>query len=630
MRYIYSLLILLALISPTAWANAGKDIVTGAFSSSERADSRNTKLNAYLQKDPTVSPLLRNERFTFGVKLVRGYYRSVLTNFKDANDIPVVLDSVKKVLPDAYLASSSADADTKQSTTQASAVAPAAAAVQAAPEVTQNQVAPEEPEQSDAATDESVTEEPSETPAAQAVESPEVVTVQQAAEETVIAPAGNEAVSQTVIPTAPAQAEPPYLTYGIIGAGAVLIVLLFVALRRKTPKKALHEFAETEAAEAAEETEMPAYEEETEAEEEIQPAETPKPAETYSTFEEVPVLAEEWHEIEVPHVEEAEEIEVPEAFEPAEVRPQPKPEAFEPVKVEPRPKAETAVPAPKAAPASRKKRNLPAGMKTASIEDLADFAGNRILVAEDNLINQKVLSKLLGNSGIELVMADNGQIAIDTLQNDQNFGMILMDAHMPIKDGFAASREIRGDRRFDNIVIVALSGDVSSDDIRKMREAGMEEQLAKPLKVDALYNVMYQYLTLAGEEEAAAAEAEAPQESLFEANDALNTEEGLDICGGDKEMYAEILDEFVMTYGDSAEVINNYIRTNNEIKMVQLTLDLKGVAANIGANHLSEAAETLREAVLVNHTESYQKLADEYKSELQLLLAAIDAFKKTL
>jgi len=628
MRYFYSLLILLALISQTAWANAGKDIVTGAFSSPERADSRNTKLNAYLQKDHTVAPLLRNERFTFGVKLVRGYYRSVLTNFKDANDIPVVLESVKKVLPDAYLAPSDGVADAKPGT-QAAAAATAETAVQASPDTT----VAEAPEQSIVAEDESDTLEAPETPAEIPAAEPE----QQAPAETVVAPAESEVVSQSVEPVAAAEPEPPYLTYGIIGAGALLIVLLFIAMRRSKPKKALHELAETEEPEAAEMTEtLPEAAEESEtpysyaesetaAEEAVAPAETHEPLETHAAFEEVPVLAEELHEIEEPLVEEPEEtFEALQTFELVEEEPAPE---AQPVTV-----LQTAAPEVKAAPKTRKKRNLPSGMKTAAIEDLADFAGNRILVAEDNLINQKVLSKLLGNSGIELVMAENGQIAIDTLQNDQNFGMILMDAHMPIKDGFAASREIRGDRRFDHIAIVALSGDVSSDDIRKMREAGMEEQLAKPLKVDALYNVMYQYLTLAGEEEtqSAAAEPEAEHEALFDANDALNTDEGLDICGGDKEMYGEILDEFVATYGNSDAVINSYISKNDEIKLVQLTLDLKGVAANIGADRLSEAAETLREAVLVNHIESYQKLADEYKTELQHLLAAVAAFQKTL
>ena len=95
-------------------------------------------------------------------------------------------------------------------------------------------------------------------------------------------------------------------------------------------------------------------------------------------------------------------------------------------------------------------------------------------------------------------------------------------------------------------------------------------------------------------------------------------------------MYAEILDEFVSAYGNSDDVMESHIRTNEEVRLVQLALDIKGVAANIGAERLSEAAEVLREAVLVNQTESYQKLAAEYRSELHKLLAAIAAFKKSV
>ena len=238
-------------------------------------------------------------------------------------------------------------------------------------------------------------------------------------------------------------------------------------------------------------------------------------------------------------------------------------------------------------------------------------------MAEDNLINQKVISKLLEGSGMEIVMANNGQEALDILAKDPNFNMVLMDAHMPVKDGFEATREIRQNILYEPIVVVALSGDVSSDDIRKMRDAGMEEQLAKPLRVEALYDVMYQYLDLAGTSEAAVEEKQSTSEQP------LDTEMGLDICGGDKQMYNEILDEFVDTYHEADVLVDAYLKNGDEIKLVELMLDIKGVASNIGAGPLAEAAETLREAVLINQTEAYGKLAEEFKHELHRLLNAI-------
>ncbi|WP_434657042.1 response regulator [Sulfurimonas sp. NW9] len=78
-------------------------------------------------------------------------------------------------------------------------------------------------------------------------------------------------------------------------------------------------------------------------------------------------------------------------------------------------------------------------------EDFKIFAGERILLAEDNLINQKVILGVLGDSGIEVVVANDGQEALDILKTDKNFLIILMDAHMPRVDGFEATRAIRHD-----------------------------------------------------------------------------------------------------------------------------------------------------------------------------------------
>ncbi len=85
------------------------------------------------------------------------------------------------------------------------------------------------------------------------------------------------------------------------------------------------------------------------------------------------------------------------------------------------------------------KRSVPEHGKITK-QNFSEFAGERILVAEDNPINQKVLLGLLAGSGIELVLADDGQEALDILENDTNFLMILMDAHMPRVDGFEATR----------------------------------------------------------------------------------------------------------------------------------------------------------------------------------------------
>ena len=183
------------------------------------------------------------------------------------------------------------------------------------------------------------------------------------------------------------------------------------------------------------------------------------------------------------------------------------------------------------------KRNVPSHGKITK-QHFSEFSGQRILVAEDNVINQKVINGLLAGSGINIVMADDGQIALDILEKDSDFLLVLMDAHMPRVDGFEATRAIRSNPKYDHILVVALSGDTASDDIAKMKAAGMAEQLEKPLRMDSLYDILYAYTGQESKEENS-------DYSEVVMTKALNGEKGLATCGGDEEFYHEILNELL-------------------------------------------------------------------------------------
>lgn len=246
-------------------------------------------------------------------------------------------------------------------------------------------------------------------------------------------------------------------------------------------------------------------------------------------------------------------------------------------------------------------------------ESFSEFAGERILVAEDNPINQKVIMGLLAGSGIDVVVANDGQEALDILEKDTNFLMILMDAHMPRVDGFEATRIIRAKSQYDHILVVALSGDVGADDIQKMESAGMAEQLAKPLRMEALYKIFYAYTAKESQPQAAAMNI-------------LDADEGIEICGGDENFYREILAEFVSDYGDSADKLGDFLRSHDMQSADALLLDIVGVAANIGAHSLVDIASHLKHALSDTHEKSYFSLYDRYKVQLERLLQEIRAY----
>ncbi len=127
--------------------------------------------------------------------------------------------------------------------------------------------------------------------------------------------------------------------------------------------------------------------------------------------------------------------------------------------------------------------------------DAIHFRGKRILVVDDNLVNQKVAVSLLGPYGCEIACANNGQEAVD-MAASQRFDLIFMDCQMPVMDGFEATRQIRlkedhGGRR---LPIVALTASAMSEDSVKCRLAGMDDYLSKPIRPDSIVAVLDRWL----------------------------------------------------------------------------------------------------------------------------------------
>lgn len=123
-----------------------------------------------------------------------------------------------------------------------------------------------------------------------------------------------------------------------------------------------------------------------------------------------------------------------------------------------------------------------------------DFAGKRLLLVEDNELNMEIANELLCGAGFLVETAQNGQIAVEMVQNSTAgyYNAILMDIQMPVMDGYQASRKIRSLDRKDlaEIPIIALSANVSDDDQKKALSNGMNAYIAKPLDVRVMYEVL--------------------------------------------------------------------------------------------------------------------------------------------
>ena len=127
-----------------------------------------------------------------------------------------------------------------------------------------------------------------------------------------------------------------------------------------------------------------------------------------------------------------------------------------------------------------------------------DFTGKKILVVEDHDLNQMIITKLLRKKNADVMIANNGKIAVERFQKSEpdEIDAILMDVRMPVMDGLQATRMIRNMERQDakTVPIIAMTANAYDEDRQKSSEAGMDDHLAKPIDTKVLYETLYFYL----------------------------------------------------------------------------------------------------------------------------------------
>ncbi len=120
---------------------------------------------------------------------------------------------------------------------------------------------------------------------------------------------------------------------------------------------------------------------------------------------------------------------------------------------------------------------------------------SKILVVEDNKINQKLITSILQRQGLEVSIADNGAEALNLIPNN-NFDLILMDCQMPVMDGYEAAKAIRSnpDERVRNLPIIAVTANALQSDLQKCEECQMNDVVSKPINKDLLFKTIEKYL----------------------------------------------------------------------------------------------------------------------------------------
>jgi two-component system sensor histidine kinase/response regulator len=220
----------------------------------------------------------------------------------------------------------------------------------------------------------------------------------------------------------------------------------------------------------------------------------------------------------------------------------------------------------------------------------------RVLVVEDNPINQEVVNAMLRSLGVQVTLASNGQQAVEQVQNC-DFDLVLMDCQMPVMDGFQATAAIRrlplG--RGEHLPIAAVTANALQGDQQNCLDAGMNDFLPKPFKLAELQALLARWLPHAGEvgntnaaiESAGARDAApAPESDAIDLR-VLQTVRELDPVGG-MDLVKTILRIFIESAGESVSRVENAILAHDGGQLAAAAHALKSSTANVGAKILSE------------------------------------------
>ncbi|PCI28156.1 MAG: hypothetical protein COB67_07035 [SAR324 cluster bacterium] len=260
-----------------------------------------------------------------------------------------------------------------------------------------------------------------------------------------------------------------------------------------------------------------------------------------------------------------------------------------------------------------------------SHKQLAKIQGARILIVEDNEINQQVAKELLENIGIIVQVSGNGEEAISALE-EQTYDGILMDLQMPILDGIQTTKIIRQDHRFRDLPIIAMTANAMKSDRKECLQVGMQDYLSEPIFAGLLYKTLLKWiqpkvsgkhLLLENKKQTAILKAislELP---------GINTEMALERLEGNEGLYRKILTRFHQKYVGLPDQLRQGMKKIDLPDIKLIAHNIKGLSGNIGAIPLQQAALELESVLVGNQREEVEVKLLRFKKELSLVLGNI-------
>jgi len=253
--------------------------------------------------------------------------------------------------------------------------------------------------------------------------------------------------------------------------------------------------------------------------------------------------------------------------------------------------------------------------------------GARVLLVEDNEINQELAMALLMNNGIRVDCAFDGQQALEFL-DQKHYDGVLMDCQMPVMDGYTATGKIRQNPEFEKLPVIAMTAHAMVGDRQKSLDAGMNDYISKPLNVDRMFMTMARWIVPI---EPAKENAVNPPNKDVEPGlpniPGIDIEAGLKVTQNNAKLYRKLLLKFLDKQADFAETFKNAWE-NDDLQAAKIAAHtLKGVAANLGMMDVRTCASALEKAVKES-TENVETLLDEVSAKLKPVFAGLQTLQE--
>jgi two-component system sensor histidine kinase/response regulator len=261
-------------------------------------------------------------------------------------------------------------------------------------------------------------------------------------------------------------------------------------------------------------------------------------------------------------------------------------------------------------------------------ERVAALRGARVLLAEDNEINQLVASELLQEAGLVVDIAENGALALARMKV-VDYDLVFMDMQMPVMDGIEATRAIRQEPRLADVPVIAMTANAMDRDRQRCLDAGMHDFIPKPIDPDALLAMLLKWVRVPHSGDRAlnvpAVPPRAAPGELPAGIPGLDTRLGLPRMGNKKALYLAMLRRFANNYKDVALQFRHAFDAGDLQTAERLAHTIRGVAGQLAACAIEDHAGNLESAISAGAgSERLRELQDALVKPLSELIAALE------